>query len=91
MLEKSQTLEELYIGGNFIGAKAGEKIFVTLANNKLLKVLDYSLNMLGEEDGSTNCAKAIASCFSRNKTLQHIDLSSNNFNFEASRIIAEGL
>ena len=33
------------------------------------------------------CPKAIANCFTRNKTLEHLDLSFNNFNKEASEII----
>jgi len=34
-------LEQLYIGTNYLSGKAGEKIFGLLANNKVLKVLDY--------------------------------------------------
>ena len=36
-------------------------------------------------------AQAIAQCFLNNKTLEHLDLSFNNFSKEASEIIAAGL
>jgi hypothetical protein len=41
-------LEQLYIGTNYLSGKAGEKIFGLLASNKVLRVLDYSLNQLGD-------------------------------------------
>jgi Ran GTPase-activating protein (RanGAP) involved in mRNA processing and transport len=56
----------------------------------VLKVFDYSLNQLGDS-GELACAKAIANCFKTNKTLQHIDISFNNFGKEATEIISEGI
>jgi len=49
-----------------------------MAKNKNIKVFDYSLNNLGEDDGNL-CAKAIANCLTKNKSLHHVDLSLNNF------------
>jgi hypothetical protein len=37
------------------------------------------------------CAIAIGNCLTKNKTLHHLDLSSNNFDEVGSKIIAEGL
>jgi hypothetical protein len=68
----------------------GERIFNLLAGNKSLKVLDYSLNQLGD-NADCNCAKAIGNCLQKNKILQHLDISFNNFGKEATQIIAEGL
>jgi Ran GTPase-activating protein (RanGAP) involved in mRNA processing and transport len=62
-------------------------LFNLLTTNKTLKILDYSLNQLGEE-GDMNCAKAIANCFRTNKSLEHVDLSFNNIGKEATQIIA---
>lgn len=89
MIEKSTTLEQLYIGSNYLSNKLGERVFGALATNKYVKVLDYSLNQLGCEGGS--CAKAISNCFRVNKTLEHVDLSFNNFGKEETEAIAEGL
>lgn len=89
MVQKSNTLEQLYIGTNYLSGKAGERIFTILASNKVLKVLDYSLNQLGQ--GELGCAKAVAACLRSNRTLQHVDISFNNFNKEASELIAQGL
>ena len=36
-------------------------------------------------------AQAISNCLRVNKTLQHLDLSFNNFNKESSQLISEGL
>jgi NLR family CARD domain-containing protein 3 len=90
MIEKSSTLEQLYIGTNYLSGKAGERIFGLLAGNKVLRVFDYSLNQLGDS-GELGCAKAIASCLKTNRTLQHVDISFNNFGKEATEVIAEGL
>ena len=90
MLQKSTSLEELYIACNYLSAKSGEKIFSELSNNTVLKILDYSMNQLGDDE-SLNCATAIANCFKVNKSLHHLDLSFNNFNKEATGIISEGL
>ncbi len=76
-------MEQLYIGTNYLSGKAGEKIFGLLTNNKVLKVLDYSLNQLGDS-GELGCVKAIAACFRTNRTLQHVDISFNNFGKEAT-------
>jgi Ran GTPase-activating protein (RanGAP) involved in mRNA processing and transport len=83
-------LEELYIGTNYLSSKVGEKIFGLIAGNKTLKVLDYSMNQLGD-NADCNCAKAIAGCLRGNKVMQHLDISFNNFGKEATQIIAEGL
>lgn len=80
----------MYLGKNFLTAKTGVRIFAGLAKNKNIKVFDYSLNNLGEDENK-ECAKGIATCLTKNKTLLHVDLSSNNFSEEASKIIAEGL
>mgnify|MGYP002359318255 FL=1 len=53
-------------------------------------MLDYSLNQLGD-NADCNCAKAIGNCLQKNKVLQHLDISFNNFGKEATQIIAEGL
>lgn len=90
LLEKTQTLEELYIGGNYFSGRCGERLFKTLAHNKTLRVLDYSLNQLGDES-SLAVAQSIAYCFENNKTLEHLDLSFNNFSKEDSEIISRGL
>jgi NLR family CARD domain-containing protein 3 len=90
MVEKSATLEQLYIGTNYLSGKAGERLFSILTGNKVLRVLDYSLNQLGDS-GELACAKAIAGCFRVNRTLQHVDISFNNFGKEATEVIAEGL
>jgi Ran GTPase-activating protein (RanGAP) involved in mRNA processing and transport len=88
LIDKSQ-IEELYIGHNNLNGKSGDKIFNALSANKILKVLDYSFNLIGEDALlGLNCAKAIANCFRTNKHLQHLDLSFNSFNEEASRIIS---
>ncbi len=79
MIDKGSALEELYIGSNFITSKSGERIFSCLANNKSIKVFDYSLNHLGDGDIDMACAKSISNCFIKNKTLMHVDLSSNSF------------
>lgn len=48
--------------------------------------------MLGDDaKSSMECAKSISHCFVRNKSLHHVDLTSNNFNKECSTLIAEGL
>ena len=80
----------MYIGTNYLSGKAGERIFSLLAGNKVLRVFDYSLNQLGDS-GELGCAKAIAACFQANRTLEHIDISFNNFGKEATEVIAEGL
>ena len=49
LVEKSTTLEELYIGGNFLSGKSSEKIFNSLVRNKYLRVFDYSFNQLGDD------------------------------------------
>lgn len=61
-----------------------------LAGNRTLKVLDYSLNQLGDS-GELGCARAIAGCLRSNKTLLHVDISFNKLGKEASEIIGEGL
>lgn len=68
LLEKTQTLEELYIGGNYLTGKTGEKVFNTVVKNKSLRVFDYSLNQLGD-DGGVVVAQAIANCLQFNKNL----------------------
>ena len=50
-------------------------------------MLDYSLNQLGDS-GELGCAKAIAACFRANRTLQHFDISFNNFGKEETELIA---
>ena len=50
-------------------------------------MLDYSLNQLGDS-GELGCAKAIAACFRANRTLQHVDISFNNFGKEETELIA---
>ncbi len=90
LIQKSTVMEQLYIGTNYLSGKAGEKIFSLLGGNKNLKVLDYSLNQLGDS-ADCNCAKAIANCLKVNKVMQHLDISFNHFGKEATQIIAEGL
>jgi Ran GTPase-activating protein (RanGAP) involved in mRNA processing and transport len=80
-------LEELYIGTNYLSGKVGERIFNLLAANKSLRVLDYSLNQLGD-NADCNCAKAVGNCLKVNKAMQHLDISFNNFGKEATQIIA---
>ncbi len=68
LIEKTSTLEELYIGGNNLSGRSGERVFKAVAQNKTLRVFDYSLNQLGDDSGLI-VAQAIASCFQNNKTL----------------------
>lgn len=49
LIDMETHLEELYLGRNFLTASAGQRIFDVLAGNKNLKVLDYSLNNLGDD------------------------------------------
>lgn len=78
LIEHSTTLEELYIGGNYLSGRSGEKIFNNLTQNKSMRVFDYSLSQLGDE-GSLVVAQAISNCIQNNRTLEHLDLSFNNF------------
>ena len=89
MIEDS-TIEHLYIGQNYFSNKVAQDFFKHLSGNKHLRVLDYSLNQLGEDNG-TACPRAIAACLVKNRTLEHLDLSFNNFSKEDTEIIAEGL
>ena len=88
MLNRTSTLEELYLGMNRIQVSS-DQLLNALANNSTLKVFDYSFNKLG--DGKLTCANAISNCFRKNKTLLHVDLSENGFNKEEATIISEGL
>jgi Ran GTPase-activating protein (RanGAP) involved in mRNA processing and transport len=90
LIEKSTTLEELYLGGNYLCGRNVEKVFHNLAKNKFLRVFDYGFNQLGDLGGLA-VAQAIANCLQANRTLEHFDLSFNNFSKEASQIIANGL
>lgn len=83
LLEKSTSLEELYIGGNYLSGKSGEKVFNCLQSNKYLRVFDYSFNQLGD-DGDNFAAQAISNYLQSNRSLEHLDLSFNNFTKEAS-------
>lgn len=91
LIEKTTTLEELYIGTNYLsGYNCGQRIFTALTYNKTLQVFDYSLNQLGEVSG-LGVAQSIAKCLEINRNLLHLDVSFNNFNKEASSAISIGL
>lgn len=68
MLDKSTTLEELYIGGNYLSGRSGEKIFNKISQNKTLRVFDYSFSQLGDETGLM-VAQSISNCLQLNRTL----------------------
>ena len=74
---ENSPLEHLYIGQNYLSCRVAEELFTALTTNKHLRVLDYSLNQLGEE-GEKDCPRAIAQCLAKNRTLQHLDLSFNS-------------
>lgn len=61
------------------------RIIESLANNKTIKVFDYSFNKLGESTPS--CSKAICNFLNNNKTVTHCDFSCNNFNIDESKLI----
>ena len=53
-----------------------------LTKNQTIKVFDYSLNKLGESKNSLS--EKVAECLRKNRTLIHLDLSSNYFNEKES-------
>lgn len=52
LIESDTHLEELYLGKNFVTAKSAVRIFTNLTKNKNIKVFDYSLNNLGEDENN---------------------------------------
>lgn len=47
MLEKNESLVELYLHWNSIKGVGGAEIIKTLQANKTMRVLDFSYNLLG--------------------------------------------
>lgn len=65
---------------NLLKAPFGKSIFTVLAENDVLAVLDLSNNSMGI--GVENCIEEINTFFTTNKTLVHLDISYNYFNYE---------
>lgn len=64
-------------------------LFDCLANNENLLVLDLSYNSLGSSTGKV--IDRLSDFFVKNKTLLHLDLTSNHFTLADCQKISEGL
>ena len=89
MLESNDSLEELYLHWNSIKGFGGAEIFKALQNNKTLKVLDFSYNLLG--CGGAQLTLVLKDFFADNKALLHLDLSANSFSLADCESISEFL
>ena len=78
MLENNDTLQELYLHWNSMKGSGGTEIFKVLQNNKSLKVLDFSYNLLGCGNVITPVLKDF---IVDNKSIIHLDLSANGFTY----------
>ena len=74
---------------NLLKAPFGKSIFAILAENDTIAVLDLSNNSMGI--GVENCIEEINNFFATNKTLVHLDMSYNYFNYEQSKSLSAGL
>ena len=89
IIRNNNSLIKLNLHYNSIGSFGGSLIFQALAENAGLLELDLSWNSMSSHMESS--APEIATAFSTNKTLKHIDLSYNRFSTKECEEIAEGL
>lgn len=89
LLERNDMLAELYLHNNKIDSTGGCTLFEGLQNNKVLKVLDMSWNILGS--GIDDIGESFFELFSKNSTLIHCDFSFNKIQGEETKRAAEGL
>jgi Ran GTPase-activating protein (RanGAP) involved in mRNA processing and transport len=72
------------------GGPSTARIFDTLKDNEMLRVLDLSYNLLGQGGGS-ELITSICDFLRTNKNLWHLDLSVNNFSHQDCVLISESL
>ncbi|CAJ1355657.1 unnamed protein product, partial [Effrenium voratum] len=83
-------LRFLDVSFNTLHGQGAVELLKSLASSRL-RCLDVSWNCLGKGSQSKAVAEELSSVFQRLETLQHLDLSFNNFQPQEVGILAQGL
>lgn len=86
---QTRDLEELYLHWNQIKGDGALAIVDALLENDSLNVLDLSWNAFGQ--GNPHVVPKLCDYLVKNKSLVHLDLSSNFFTLQDCKAIAEAI